>query len=104
MRLLKDQDYLEKNIALRLDLNVPIKDGVVADATRIEACIPTIEQLLSADCKLLIISHLGRPTEGAFDKESSLEPVAKYLSNLLNLEIDQSLLKECMKVFFQEAL
>lgn len=107
MRLLKDQDYLEKNIALRLDLNVPIKDGVVADATRIEACIPTIDQLLSANCKLLIISHLGRPTEGTFDKESSLEPVAKYLSNLLNLEIPlcrEISFEECFKDGYQIAM
>ncbi|MGA1762884.1 MAG: phosphoglycerate kinase [Gammaproteobacteria bacterium] len=104
MRFLRDQDYLDKNIALRLDLNVPIKNGLVADATRIDACIPTIEKLLSANCKILIISHLGRPTEGTFDKESSLEPVAKYLSNLLKLEVPlcrEISLEECFKDPYQ---
>ncbi|MEK9649673.1 MAG: phosphoglycerate kinase [Gammaproteobacteria bacterium] len=87
MRLLKDFDFHDKDVALRLDLNVPIKDGVILDDTRILASIPTIQLLLSANCRVLIISHLGRPTEGIFDEENSLKPVASYLSKLLRVNL-----------------
>lgn len=92
MRKLQDLNIVEKNIALRLDLNVPIQGDEVLDDTRILASIPTIQFLLDANCRILIISHLGRPTEGIFDPANSLEPVAKHLSALLN--IDVSLNKE----------
>jgi len=65
-------------------MNVPIKDGHILDATRIEACIPTINYALKNKAKILLISHLGRPIEGSFEEKFSLKPVAKYLSNIIN--------------------
>ena len=88
MRLLKDQDLSNKNVVLRLDLNVPIQDKRVLDLTRISASVPTIKYLLDKNCKVLLISHLGRPKEGKFDINLSMHPVAKKLSEILNHEID----------------
>jgi len=65
-------------------MNVPLKDGNVLDATRIEACLPTIEHALKNNAKILLISHLGRPTEGVFDEKFSLRPVANHLSMTTN--------------------
>ena len=88
MRLLKDQDLSNKNVVLRLDLNVPIQDKRVLDSTRISASVPTIKYLLDKNCKVLLISHLGRPEEGKFDINLSMHPVAEKLSEILNHEID----------------
>ena len=88
MRLLKDQDLSNKNVVLRLDLNVPMQDKRVLDSTRISASVPTIKYLLDKNCKVLLISHLGRPEEGKFDINLSMHPVAEKLSEILNHEID----------------
>jgi len=88
MRLLKDQDLSNKNVVLRLDLNVPIQDKRVLDSTRISASVPTIKYLLDKNCKVLLTSHLGRPEEGRFDINFSMHPVAEKLSEILNHEID----------------
>ena len=88
MRLLKDLDLSNKNVVLRLDLNVPIQDKRVLDSTRISASVPTIKYLLDKNCKVLLTSHLGRPEEGKFDQDFSMSPVAKKLSEILNHEID----------------
>ena len=88
MRLLKDQDLSNKNVVLRLDLNVPIQDKRVLDSTRISASVPTIKYLLDKNCKVLLTSHLGRPEEGKFDINLSMHTVAKKLSEILNHEID----------------
>ena len=88
MRLLKDQDLSNKNVVLRLDLNVPIQDKRVLDSTRIIASVPTIKYLLDKNCKVLLTSHLGRPEEGKFDINLSMHPVAEKLSEILNHEID----------------
>ena len=88
MRLLKDQDLSNKNVVLRLDLNVPIQDKRVLDSTRISASVPTIKYLLDKNCKVLLTSHLGRPEEGRFDINLSMHPVAEKLSEILNHEID----------------
>ena len=88
MRLLKDQDLSNKNVVLRLDLNVPIQDKRVLDSTRISASVPTIKYLLDKNCKVLLTSHLGRPEEGKFDINLSMHPVAEKLSEILNHEID----------------
>ena len=65
-------------------MNVPMEDGHILDATRIEACIPTINYALKNTAKILLISHLGRPAEGSFEEKFSLKPVAKHLSNIIN--------------------
>ena len=88
MRLLKDQDLSNKNVVLRLDLNVPIQDKQIIDSTRIISSVPTIKYLVNKNCKLLLTSHLGRPEEGRFDQDFSMSPVAKKLSEILNHEID----------------
>ena len=77
-------DIANKNLVVRVDMNVPIKDGHILDATRIEACIPTINYALKNNAKILLISHLGRPAEGSFEEKFSLKPVAKHLSNIIN--------------------
>ena len=88
MRLLKDQDLSNKNVVVRLDLNVPIQDKQIIDSTRIISSVPTIKYLIDKNCKVLLTSHLGRPEEGKFDHDFSMSPVAKKLSEILNHEID----------------
>ena len=88
MRLLKDQDLSNKNVVVRLDLNVPIQDKQIIDSTRILSSVPTIKYLVDKNCKVLLTSHLGRPEEGKFDQDFSMSPVAKKLSEILNHEID----------------
>ncbi|MDD3650870.1 phosphoglycerate kinase [Immundisolibacter sp.] len=72
-----------KRVMIRADLNVPIRDGVILDDTRIRAFLPTARQALDAGAAVLVLSHLGRPKEGAFDAEASLAPVAVRLGELL---------------------
>ncbi len=88
MRLLKDQDLSNKNVVVRLDLNVPIQDKQIIDSTRIISSVPTIKYLVDKNCKVLLTSHLGRPEEGKFDQDFSMSPVAEKLSEILNHEID----------------
>ena len=88
MRLLKDQDLSNKNVVVRLDLNVPIQEKQIIDSTRIISSVPTIKYLVDKNCKILLTSHLGRPEEGKFDQDFSMSPVAKKLSEILNREID----------------
>jgi phosphoglycerate kinase len=72
-----------KRILIRQDLNVPIKDGKVASDKRIKASLPTIEYAMNAGGKVLLMSHLGRPTEGQPDAAFSMQAVADYLSDVL---------------------
>jgi len=78
-----DLDLSGKRILIRQDLNVPVKDGVVTSDLRIQASVPTIEKALNAGAAVMVMSHLGRPTEGEFDESASLKPVAEQLSKLL---------------------
>ena len=80
-------DITNKNLVIRVDMNVPITDGIVADASRIKACIPTIKLALKNNAKVLLISHLGRPEEGKFEEKFSMKPVAESLSSILNQEV-----------------
>jgi len=73
-------------VILRCDLNVPIKDGVIADDGRIVASLSTIKKLLASSCSIVIIAHLGRP-KGERKSELSLAPIAKRLGELLNIEV-----------------
>lgn len=74
-----DLDLAGKRVLIRQDLNVPVKDGKVTSDARIKASIPTIEHALAAGAKVMVMSHLGRPTEGEFDEQYSLQPVVDYL-------------------------
>lgn len=78
-----DLDLSGKRVLIRQDLNVPIKDGKVTSDLRIQASVPTIKKALDAGAAVMVMSHLGRPTEGEFDDASSLKPVAEQLSKLL---------------------
>ncbi len=82
-----DLDLANKRILIREDYNVPLKNGEVADDTRIRASLPTLKILLDGDAKVIVISHLSRPTEGRFDADLSLAPVAACLSKLLGREV-----------------
>lgn len=87
MRKLGDTDVLNKTVALRVDLNVPVKDGKVLDDARILAVIPTLKYLQKQNSKTVLISHFGRPKSGVIDSKFSLLPVAKRLGEILNKEI-----------------
>lgn len=78
-----DLDLAGKRVLIREDLNVPLKNGKVTNDARIRASLPTIEHAMKAGAKVLLMSHLGRPTEGEADPQFSLGPVAEYLSDLL---------------------
>ena len=82
-----DLDLGGKRVLIRQDLNVPVKDGKVSSAKRIEASMPTIKHCIEAGAKVMLMSHLGRPTEGEPADEFSLQPVANYLSDALGKEV-----------------
>ena len=81
--LMENLDLAGQRVLIREDLNVPIKDGIVSSDARIQAALPTIIMAREAGAKVLLMSHLGRPTEGEFDAAFSLAPVARHLSALL---------------------
>ncbi len=87
VKLMKDQDLAGKRVLIRQDLNVPLEDGRITSAVRIDASIPTIKAALAAGAKVMVMSHLGRPDEGVYDKAASLAPVAKYLSEKLGRNV-----------------
>ncbi|MCP4009711.1 MAG: phosphoglycerate kinase [Proteobacteria bacterium] len=76
-------DLAGKRVLIREDLNVPVKDGKVSSDKRIKASLPTIKHAMNAGARVLIMSHLGRPTEGEPAIEFSMQPVADYLSEAL---------------------
>lgn len=82
-----DLDLAGKRVLIREDLNVPIKDGKVSSDKRIRASLPTIEHAMKAGAKVMLMSHLGRPTEGEYSEENSLKPVAEHLSGLVGKEV-----------------
>lgn len=82
-----DLDLAGKRVLIREDLNVPVKDGKVTSDARIRASLPTIEHALKAGAKVMLMSHLGRPTEGEYADEFSLQPVAEHLGNLLGRDV-----------------
>lgn len=81
---LSDINLKNQRVLIREDFNVPMKEGKIADDTRIRAAIPTIEFALNAGAAVILMSHLGRPTENQFDAQLSLKSVAEKLSALLS--------------------
>ena len=82
-----DLDLKGKRVLVRVDFNVPFQDGLITEDTRIRAALPGIRHALGKGARLMLVSHLGRPTEGKFEEAESLAPVAKHLSRLLGVDV-----------------
>jgi len=82
-----DIDLSGKRVLIREDLNVPVAGGTVTSDARIRAAVPTIQAALDAGAAVMVMSHLGRPSEGEPDEKFSLQPVAKRLSDLLDRDV-----------------
>ena len=85
---LADLDLRGKRVLIRQDLNVPLKNGVVSSDQRIKASLPTIQHCIEAGAQLMIMSHLGRPTEGTADAQYSLQAVANYLTDAIGKTVN----------------
>ena len=84
---LTDLDLAGKRVLIRADLNVPVKNGKVTSDARITASLPTMEHCMKAGASVMVMSHLGRPTEGVMDEENSLAPIAADMSAKLGKEV-----------------
>lgn len=82
-----DLDLANKRVLIREDLNVPVKEGKVTSDARIRAALPTLKLALEAGAKVIVMSHLGRPTEGEYEEQYSLQPVADHLAGLLGQDV-----------------
>lgn len=82
-----DLDLNGQRVLIRQDLNVPVRDGKVSSDARIRASLPTIKLALEAGAKVMVMSHLGRPTEGEFNDEFSMQPVVDYLNDALDVNV-----------------
>ncbi len=87
MKTLSTVDVTNKRVLIRADLNVPVKDGVVTSDLRIVASLPTIRLALEKGASVMVMSHLGRPTEGQVEAQFSLQAVADHMSKLLDLPV-----------------
>lgn len=89
MNVLKmsDLDLQGKRVLIREDLNVPVKDGKITSDVRIQAALPTIKLALEKGAKLMVMSHRGRPTEGVLTKNDSMQIVADYLNDVLDVPV-----------------
>jgi len=83
-----DLDLAGKRVLIRQDLNVPIKNGRVTSDKRIVASLPTIERAMKAGAKVMVMSHLGRPTEGEYDEKFSMIPVGEHIAALLGQNVE----------------
>ncbi|GAA0815389.1 phosphoglycerate kinase [Colwellia sp. D2M02] len=84
---MSELNLAEQRVLIREDLNVPVSDGKITSDARLRAALPTLKLALEAGAKVMVMSHLGRPTEGEPAKEFSLQPVADYLSAALNYPV-----------------
>ena len=84
---LTDQNVNGKTVLIRADLNVPFQDGKISDDTRVRASLASIRYCLDNGAGVIVMSHLGRPTEGEFKPEDDVTPVAKHLGELLGKEV-----------------
>lgn len=87
MLSMDDVDLAGKRVLIRQDLNVPVQDGEVTSAARLSASIPTLEKALAAGARVMVMSHLGRPTEGEPSAADSLAPVARWLADHLGRDV-----------------
>jgi phosphoglycerate kinase len=86
-KTVRDIDLKGKRVLMRVDFNVPIKDGVVKDNTRVTSALPTIKYILAQGASLVLMSHLGRPKGGKVEPEFSLKPVAACLQDVLGKSV-----------------
>jgi phosphoglycerate kinase len=99
-KTIEDIDATGKKVLVRVDFNVPIKDGEVGDDTRIQAALPTLKYLMDHQASLILCSHLGRP-KGEVKPEFSLKPVADYLSKLLGQTV--TFVEDCIGSVAEQA-
>ena len=85
---MNDVDMKGKRVVMRVDVNVPIHDGVITSDKRIRAVLPTIRKALDAGAGVILLAHLGRPTEGEFEEKFSLRPVAAHMGELLGVPVE----------------
>lgn len=90
-----DLDMKDKNVIVRVDFNVPMKDGAILDDFRIKSALPTLQKINSANAKLIIMSHMGRPKETGYEEKFSLKPIADHLATLIGKPV--SFAADCMK-------
>ena len=86
-KTLRDVDLKGKKVIMRVDFNVPVKNGVITDDTRIKGALPSIQYVLEQGGSLILMSHLGRPDEKGITGDTTLKTVADYLSKMLGKEI-----------------
>ena len=86
-KTVRDADVEGKRVLVRVDFNVPLKDGVVTDDTRIQAAIPTISYLKERNAKIILMSHLGRPAGTGYEAAYSLKPVAEKLAEITGYDV-----------------
>lgn len=87
IRTMFELDISQQRVLIRQDLNVPIEDGLITSDARLKASLPTIKSALEKNAAVLLMSHLGRPTEGTPESQFSLQAVADYLSKALGQEV-----------------
>lgn len=84
---INDVDLRNKKVLIRSDLNVPLMEGHITSDKRIQASIPTIQHAINQGARVMVTSHLGRPIEGKYSEENSLQPIAEYLGGLLHCPV-----------------
>ena len=87
MKLMNDLDLSGQRVLIREDLNVPIRDGAITNDARLRAAAPTLRAALDQGAAVMVMSHLGRPVEGEWQEDASLEPIARRLSELLDCTV-----------------
>ncbi len=87
IKTIDELDAQDKRVLVRVDFNVPIKDGKVQDDTRIRAALPTIKKLLDDNAGVILMSHLGRPSGEGYEEAFSLKPVSEYLGTLIDADV-----------------
>ncbi|WP_079763729.1 phosphoglycerate kinase, partial [Neisseria meningitidis] len=84
---LTEQNVQGKTVLIRADMNVPFKDGKISDDTRIRASLASIQYCMDNGASVIVMTHLGRPTEGEFHPEDDVAPVAAHLGGLLGKNV-----------------